>query len=224
MSVAILMWNCSSTFTVTLIDDDDQKPISDVEPLILDENGKDVLIENIRTDVDGKLVFDLSEIRGDSFLVSIENDNYFSKKEWVDPFSGEKEKDIFLSQRMTMITGVVLDDSTYSGVSNCKVSTSPAIMNITKTDSSGFFQLKSKQFANIPYTIIFEKPPEYESNTTNIKPILKEINSLELAIFLARKKDSINTGMLEGLQGISPPKGIDPPVTGTKTDAEEEDE
>jgi hypothetical protein len=211
MTIAILLWNCSTTFTITLIDDDDHRPISDVEPLILDDNGKDVLIENVRTDVEGKLIFNLSEIPGDSFLVSVEADNYFNKQEWINPFSGEKSRNIFLSQRMTTITGVVLDDSSYAGIPNCKVSTSPAIMENTKTDSSGFFQLRSKQFANISYFILFDKPPEYESNTTNIKPILNEINSFTVPIYLVREKNDEDIPGPEGGDTLRPPEGLDTP-------------
>jgi hypothetical protein len=195
-----------------MFDDDDRKPISGLESLIIDENGMDVLIENVRTDADGKLILNISDIPGDSFLVSIESDNYFNKKVWVDPFAGNKTKNIFLNQRMTTITGVVLDDSTFTGVPNCNVSTSPAIMKTTKTDSSGFFELRSKQFANIPYVILFDKAPEYESNSTNIKPILNEIISFEVPIYLIRKKNDTSPIELEGEETVRTPQDIGSPT------------
>ncbi|MBT5212656.1 MAG: hypothetical protein HOM08_12525 [Candidatus Marinimicrobia bacterium] len=210
VSVAILLWNCSTTFTITLTEDD-ETPIADIKPLILDDNGEDILIDNMRTDADGKLSFNLSEIPGDSFLVSVETDNYFNKQEWINPFSGKKTREIILSQRVTTITGVVLDDYSYLGVPNCNVSTSPAIMQTTKTDSSGFFQLQSKQFANISYVILFDKPPEYESNTTNIKPLTNEIISLKVPIYLVRKKDDDDMPILEGNETINLPGDLSTP-------------
>jgi hypothetical protein len=208
VSVATLLWNCSTTFTITIIDNE-QNPVADIKPLILDENGEDILIENVRTDTDGKLSFNLSEIPGDSFLVSVEADNYFNKQEWINPFFGKKTREIIVSQRVTTITGVVMVENSFQGVPNCNVSTSPSIMHTTKTDSSGFFQLQSKQFANIPYLILFDKPPEYESNTTNIKPLLNEIISLKVPIYLRPKGDE-DIPPIKG--GIKPPDGPDPPL------------
>jgi len=207
-----LIWNCSTSFTLSVVDSEEKAPIADLAPVIIDENGEDVLFKNIKTDEKGQLIFNLSDIPGDSFLVSIKDENYFPQEKWINPYSGRKTKEIILNQRITTITGVVLDDSTYTGILNCNVSTSPAIMKTTKTDSSGFFELKSKQFANISYVIIFEKPPEYEINSTNIKPILNEIVSFEVPIYLIRKKTELDLLKLKGRNIGQPPGGVGPPA------------
>ncbi|MBL7046576.1 MAG: hypothetical protein ISR95_02940 [Candidatus Marinimicrobia bacterium] len=207
-----LIWNCSTSFTLSVVDSEEKAPIADLAPVIIDENGEDILFNNMKTDEKGQLTFNLSEIPGDSFLVSIKDENYFPQEKWINPFSGKETKEIILNQRMTTVRGVVLDDSTFAGIPNCNVSTSPAIMKTTKTDSSGNFELKSKQFANISYVIIFDKPPEYESNSTNIKPILNEIVSFEIPIYLVRKKMELDLLELEGGGTGQPPPGVEPPA------------
>jgi|TARA_B100001971_G_scaffold174555_1_gene167900 hypothetical protein len=178
-----LLNGCATTYTIHLIDEEDQKSPSGIPIKILDENGRDELISD-ESNAEGQFKIDLKEIPGDSFKIAINDNDYFEISEWITTPGKSAEKKYILEKRVTIITGWVFDEKTIIGIPNCKITTSPTTTS-TYTNPAGKFVLKSNGFAEgLPYTIFASKPPTYNEMSTSITPNIKKKNNLDMPIYL----------------------------------------
>ncbi|MBC8487297.1 MAG: hypothetical protein H8D45_14805 [Bacteroidetes bacterium] len=210
--VLLFLYGCATNYTIQLLDEENQSPVPGVPIEILDENGEDQLMLD-ESNADGQFEFPLKEIPGDSFLVTIAVEDYFEEKEWISTPKKSAIKEFTLERRHTIITGYVLDDSTYNGIHDCEITTMPSITKGAFTDKEGKFSIKSDEFAKgVSYTIFASKPPDYMQSTTEITPFINKKQDLEYPIYLQRTADVRGEVELEGEEDPVLPSGIDIPT------------
>ena len=183
--ILLLIIGCvPARYTVQLIDADSQQSVQDISIIVYDEDGEDQLLSG-EPDTDGKFPIDLKTIIGDSFKIEIKGDDYFEKNVWINKPDKSTEKQFVLEKRLTIITGYVFEDQLFTGIPNCKITTSPITAKGVTTDKEGKFVLKSGDFGpGIEYTIFASKSPDYKEKSTKITPVINKRNDLELAIYL----------------------------------------
>jgi len=191
----LLLSGCAATYTIHLIDEESGTPTTGIPVKVLDENSIDQIYLD-ESNNEGALSIKLADIPGDSFLVSISGDDYFEINEWIRTPARRDLKEFILKKRITIITGWVLDDSTYVGIPECEITTMPFIMRKTTTDKEGKFILRSNEFAEMPYTIFADKKPDYIENSTELIPEINRRNNLEIPIYLKKvnRKEKISIG------------------------------
>lgn len=185
--VILFLYGCATNYTIQLLDEENQLPVSGIQIEILDENGEDQLMLD-ESNADGQFEFDLNKIPGDSFLIAIAGEEYFEKKEWINTPNKSANKALVLEKRITIIIGYVIDadDENYSGIPNCEITTMPAISQKVFTGKDGKFVIKSDEFAeSVSYTI-FATKQDYTESSTDITPHINKETNLENAIFLKR--------------------------------------
>jgi len=208
--IILFLYGCTANYAIHLVDEE-SKPVPAIPIEILDGNGKDQILFD-ESNTKGKFEFSLEEIPGDSFLIVITGEDYFEENEWISTPNKSTEKKFILENRVTVITGYVLDDSTYKGIDDCKITTIPVIDKVVKTDKMGKFVIKSDAFADgLLYTIFATKIPDYIKGTTEITPLINKRQDLELPIFLQRTPKAQETGDV-GDEDPEPPGGLEPPV------------
>ena len=185
--VILFLYGCATNYTIQLLDEENQLPVSGIQIEILDENGEDQLMLD-ESNADGQFEFDLNEIQEDSFLIAIAGEEYFEIKEWINTPNKSANKALVLEKRITIIIGYVIDedDENYSGIPNCEITTMPAISQKVSTGKDGKFVIKSGEFAEgFSYTI-FASKEDYTESSTDITPHINKETNLENAIFLKR--------------------------------------
>ena len=210
--VILFLYGCPTYYTIKLLDEENQLPVSGIQIEILDENGEDQLMLD-ESNADGQFEFNLNEIPGDSFLIAIAGEEYFEKKEWINTPNKSANKALVLEKRITIIIGYVLDedDENYSGIPNCEITTMPEISQKVFTGKDGKFVIKSDEFAEgVSYTIFASNPPDYIESSTDITPLINKETNLENAIFLMRTvSEDVD---IEGKEIIELPQGGEPPT------------
>ena len=210
--ITVFFTGCPTNYTIQLLDEENQSPVPGVSIEILDENGEDQLMLD-ESNADGQFEFPLKEIPGDSFLVTIAVEEYFEENEWINTPRKSAEKKFILEKCITIITGYVLDDSTYSGIPDCEITTMPSITKSVSTDKEGKFIIKSDEFAEgVSYTIFASNRPDYIQSTTEITPLINKRQDLEYPIYLQRITKEIEDVELEGEENIVVPRGLEPPT------------
>ena len=68
--IILFLYGCATKYTIQLLDEENQLPVSGIQIEILDENGEDQLMLD-ESNADGQFEFNLNEIPGDSFLIAI---------------------------------------------------------------------------------------------------------------------------------------------------------
>jgi hypothetical protein len=180
----LILTGCTTIYTVQLIDTDSQQSVQDISIIVFDDDGEDPLLRG-ESGTDGKFPIELKTIIGDSFKIEIKGDDYFEKNVWINKPDKSTEKQFVLEKRLTIITGYVFEDQLFTGIPNCKITTSPITAKGVTTDEKGKFVLKSDDFApGIEYTIFASNAPKYKEKTTQIWPNINKRNVLELGIFL----------------------------------------
>ena len=210
--VILFLYGCATNYTIQLLDEENQLPVSGIQIEILDENGEDQLMLD-ESNADGQFEFDLNEIQEDSFLIAIAGEEYFEIKEWINTPNKSANKALVLEKRITIIIGYVIDadDENYSGIPNCEITTMPAISQKVFTGKDGKFVIKSDEFAEgVSYTIFASKPPDYIESSTDITPLINKETNLQNAIFLMRTvSEDVD---IEGKEIIELPQGGEPPT------------
>lgn len=211
--VLFFLNGCVTTYSIRLVDEETNAPISSVPIELIDENGRDRIAREAVTDNNGEYIIKLADIPGDSFLVSISGDDYFNIYQWIYTPKKSRIKEIVLEKRVTIITGYVLDDSTYNGIPDCEITTMPSITKSASTDKEGKFSIKSDEFAKgVSYTIFASNPPDYIQGTTEVTPFINKRQDLEYPIYLQRTADARGNVELEGEEDLVLPRGIDIPT------------
>ena len=211
--ITVLFAGCTANYAIHLVDEE-SKPVPAIPIKILDENGEEPIdLDESKSNSDGEFIFPLNKVPGDSFLISIAENEYFDKNEWILTPTKSAIKRLELEWRVTMITGYVLDDSTYNGIPDCEITTlPPSIAKNVYTDEKGKFVLKSDTFAEgLPYTIFATKSPDYIQGTTEIKPLINKRQDLEYPIFLQQTPNAQEVKEV-GEEETEIPGGLDPPV------------
>ena len=208
--IILFLYGCAN-YAIHLVDEE-SKPVPAIPIKILDENGEEPIdLDESKSNSDGEFIFPLNIIPGDSFLISIAENEYFDKNEWILTPTKNAIKRIELEWRVTMITGYVLDDSTQDVIPNCKITTMPSSIAVS-TDERGKFVLKSDAFADgLLYTIFATKIPDYIEGTTEITPLINKRQDLEYPIYLLRTPKAQDPGDV-GDEESGIPEGLDPPV------------
>ena len=209
--ITVLFAGCTANYAIHLVDEE-SKPVPAIPIKILDENGEEPIdLDESKSNSDGEFIFPLNKVPGDSFLISIAENEYFDKNEWILTPTKNAIKRIELEWRVTMITGYVLDDSTQDVIPNCKITTMPSSIAVS-TDERGKFVLKSDAFADgLLYTIFATKIPDYIEGTTEITPLINKRQDLEYPIYLLRTPKAQDPGDV-GDEESGIPEGLDPPV------------
>ena len=209
--VILFLYGCATNYTIQLLDEENQLPVSGIQIEILDENGEDQLMLD-ESNADGQFEFDLREIPEDSFLIAIAGEEYFEKKEWINTPNKSANIDLVLEKRITIIIGYVRDedDENYSLIDSCEITTMPEISQKVFTGKDGKFVIKSDEFAEgVSYTI-FASKRRYDESSTDFTPHINKETILENVIFL--KKTDREEVIIEHPEIIELPHSGEPPT------------
>jgi len=199
----IIFTGCASNMKIQLLDKKNEG-VPEIPIEILDENGKDRIdLDKNKSDENGELEVSFSDLP-DSFLVKVKGADYFEENEWIKKEIAIKEKiiKIILEQKITIITGYVLDAENMQPIQGCRITTLPEISEKISTDKEGKFIIKSKDLSDkYSYTIFADKHPDYMQSKTTVTPKLNDIltmqNFIELEKIAIEKPDCVGMDQRE---------------------------
>ncbi len=199
----ILIMGCAS-LTIQVKDGENKTPIGNVDVSVKTESMRFPVTYS--SDASGVIAY--PEIKALPVWVNLEKDGeYFSIDTTISVGSLKEPVVIYMIELQTIVTGQVIDDSTFKGIEGAIVSSEPSTME-SVTDSEGYYSLKSKLFLNAKYDLLAEHD-NYEFNQINNIPIT--VNAKNPIEPIELKKRVIKSGpdVNDDLPGIDPSGGDD---------------